>query len=361
MALRHRFSNHANGHTVNIYTVDPLFDSRWDELVARHPRASVFHQRAWLQALVRTYGFKTTVLTTSPPDQPLDNGVVVCRISSWMTGTRLVSLPFADHCEPLLNGSTDFGVFTNWFYRECERNDLQYIELRPILATPVAKSGLKSKSSYWIHQLDLEPSLQQLFRGLHKNCFQRKIRRAEREGLSYEVGRSQQLVDEFYRLLLMTRKRHHMIPQPRLWFRNLVECMGAKVDIRLARKNGAPVAAILTLGHSSCPVFKYGCSDAKLHNLGGMPFLFWRLIEECKASGAEKIDFGRSDLDQETLVIFKDRLGTRKELLTYYRYTHETGRRELAPWKSRLLRKFFCSLPDMLMPLAGRILYKHAG
>ena len=346
---------------MSIYTVDPLIDSRWDELVARHPRASVFHQRAWLQALVRTYGFKTLVLTTSPPNQLLDNGVVVCRISSWMTGTRLVSLPFADHCEPLLNGSTEFSVFTKWLYGECERNDLRYVELRPLLDAPIAKSHLLSKSSYWIHELDLEPSLQQLFRGLHKNCFQRKIRRAEREGLTYEVGRSQQLQDEFYGLLLMTRRRHHLIPQPRLWFRNLVECMGDKVDIRLARKNGTPVAAILTLGHSSCPVFKYGCSNAKLHNLGGMPFLLWRLIEESKALGAKRIDFGRCDLDQESLITFKDRLGTRKKLLTYYRYTRATGRGGLAPWKSRLLRKLFCSLPDMLMPVASRILYKHAG
>ncbi len=89
--------------------------------------------------------------------------------------------------------------------------------------------------------------------------------------------------------------------------------------------------------------------------------MLWRLIEESKALGAKKIDFGRSDLDQEGLIIFKDRLGTRKKLLTYYRYSRATGMGELAPWKSRLLRKLFCSLPDKLISVAGRILYKHAG
>jgi hypothetical protein len=137
--------------------------------------------------------------------------------------------------------------------------------------------------------------------------------------------------------------------------------MGGNVEIRVARKNGEPIAAILTLRHPSCSVYKYGCSDAKLHKLGGMPFLFWRLIEESKALGVRKIDFGRSDLDQEGLIIFKDRLGTKKKLLTYFRYTNATGRRELAPWKSRWLRKLFCSLPDVLMSVAGRSLYKHVG
>ncbi len=88
--------------------------------------------------------------------------------------------------------------------------------------------------------------------------------------------------------------------------------MGRKVQIRLARKNGTPIATMLTLEHRSSVVYKYGCSDEKFHHLDGMPFLFWRLIEETKASGAEKIDFGRSDLDNEGLITFKDRLGTRR-------------------------------------------------
>src|SRR5712692_3213365 len=202
MAPRRGSAGLANGHTVNIHIVDPLSDIRWNELVARHAGVSVFHQRGWLEALVRTYGFKTLVLTTSPPAQRLDSAAVLCRISSWMTGTRLVSLPFADHCEPLLNGAGEFRVFTNWLREECKREGQRYVELRTLLDARIAESDLQPTRPYWFHELDLSSSLQQLFRGMHKNCFQRKIRRAEREKLSYEVGRSQHLVDEFYRLLL---------------------------------------------------------------------------------------------------------------------------------------------------------------
>src|SRR5271156_2192220 len=52
---------------VTVYTVDPLLDNRWDDLVTRHPNASAFHQRGWLEALSRTYGYKPIVFTTSPP------------------------------------------------------------------------------------------------------------------------------------------------------------------------------------------------------------------------------------------------------------------------------------------------------
>ena len=89
--------------------------------------------------------------------------------------------------------------------------------------------------------------------------------------------------------------------------------------------------------------------------------MFWRLIEESKVSGMEKIDLGRSDVDQEGLIVFKDRLGTRKKLAAYYRYTNAIGRREPVPWESIWLRKLFSSLPDALMSAAGRIMYKHMG
>ena len=282
----------------DIRVLDPLTDRCWDELVGRHERSSVFHQRSWLEALSRTYGYAPLVITDTPAGSPLTSGVVLCRISSWITGTRLVSLPFADHCEPLLNKPGEALKYTEWLSGECKEKHLRYFELRPLSTVESAVSGLLPSRSYLFHELDLQPDLNQLFQQLHKNCFQRKIRRAERERLSYEVGRSKELVDEFYRLTLLTRRRHHLLPQPRIWFRNLVECMGDDVQIRVARKNGTPVAAILTLRHRSTLVYKYGASDANLHRLGGMPFLFWKLIQEGKASGAEKIDLGRSDLDQ---------------------------------------------------------------
>ena len=151
-----------------------------------------------------------------------------------------------------------------------------------------------------------------------------------------------------------------MLPQPRAWFKNIVECMGNNVQIRLVRKNSAPIAAIFTLRNGPCVVYKYGCSDARFHRLGGIPFLFWKLIEESKASGVEKIDFGRSDWNNEGLITFKDRLGTTRRLLTYYRYTNPRGDAVAALGFLRSWKTMF-SLPDAILSMAGRVLYRHIG
>ena len=346
---------------MNIHTINPLSDGRWDDLVAHHPRASAFHQRGWIHALERTYGYQPLVLTSAPDGEPLTDAIVLCRVSSWITGTRLVSLPFADHCEPLLSNPGGYPEFLGWLRTECDRQRLRYVEIRPLSAMGDVDYGLRPAGSYCFHEIDITGSLEQVFCRLHKDSIQRKIQRAEREGLSYEVGRSPRFVDEFYRLLLMTRRRHHLPPQPRAWFRNLAECMQGGIDIRLARKNGASIAAMLTLRQKSTIVYKYGCSDEKFHNLGGMPFLFWRLIEEGKNSGAEKIDLGRSDLDNQGLISFKDRLGSTRKSLTYYRFLNKQNRKSLFSWDSQIMRQCFSILPDTALSTAGRLLYRHMG
>jgi CelD/BcsL family acetyltransferase involved in cellulose biosynthesis len=345
---------------VNIQSINPLSDRRWDDLVASHPRSSAFHQRGWLEALARTYGYKPLVLTTAPAGEPLSDGLVLCRVSSWITGTRLVSLPFADHCEPLLSGHGESADFMDCLRRECDRQRWRYVEMRPLSAVP-GGDDLQPSGSYWTHELDTTQSLDKMFQGLHKNSFRRKIRRAEKEHISYETGASQALLDEFYRLLLVTRRRHLLLPQPRTWFRNLFECMGDRIQISVARKDGVAVGALLTLRHQSSLVYKYGCSDERYHKFGVMPFLFWKLVQEAKCTNVSKIDFGRTDLDNEGLVRFKDRLGATRKLLTYYRYNRGKEQKAVSRWRSRGFLEFCSVLPDALFSTAGGVLYRHIG
>ena len=136
--------------------------------------------------------------------------------------------------------------------------------------------------------------------------------------------------------------------------------MGESLAIRVARKNGVAVAAMLTLRHRHTVVYKYGCSDESFHNLGGMPFLFWKLIEESKAQGITEIDLGRSDLDNPGLIIFKDRLGASKTTLTYSRYQAARPGRGIR-WDSHTVRQLFSFLPDTAFSAAGKLLYKHMG
>ena len=346
---------------MQLYTLDPLLDTRWDDLVASHPQASAFHRTGWLRALAKTYGYRPVVLTSSPPGQRLSDGIAFCEIKSRITGSRLVSLPFSDHAQPLLSEKGDTLGLPEWVHTARSRLGWKYIELRPVSARPEWSPAFESSQSFWRHTLSLEPQIEQLYCNLHKDCLQRRIQHAKRAQLEYERGASRELIAQFYDLLVITRKRHKLLPQPQSWFRNLMSAMSPDAEIRLVRKAGIPIAAILTLRHRNTVVYKYGCSDHRFHHLAGMPFLFWKLIEESKSENSEQIDFGRTDYKNKGLVDFKDRLGATRTKISYLRYPQNLGTTPLQVAEQSMARSFFALLPRVLSSGLGRLVYPHIG
>ncbi len=349
-----------------LYRIDPLEDPRWEELLASHSGASVFHSTAWLEALRRTYGYESFALTTSPPDEPLENGFLFCRVESWLTGRRLVSLPFSDHCEPLVQGKEDLQFFLSGLEEEARQGQWRYIEIRPLQPIQIESPLCHSSASYTFHQLDLDPSLDRLFRNLHKDSIQRKVRRAAREGLRYEEGSTESMLDTFYRLLTITRRRHQVPPQPKSWFRNLIACFGDGLRIRLAFKGDRALAGMLTLQYKDTMFYKYGGSDVRFNNLGSMHLLYWESIQRAKESGLRVFDLGRSDASQAGLITFKSRWGTAESRLTYSRFTSSGNAAHMfdpsgTNWKTRLLKPVFGKTPASLLPVLGELLYKHIG
>ena len=69
--------------------------------------------------------------------------------------------------------------------------------------------------------------------------------------------------------------------------------------------------------HSRSMIYKYGFSGARYHNLGAMPFLYWKAIQEAKRNTATEFDFGRSELDNKELITFKNRWAASRPNLTY--------------------------------------------
>jgi len=346
-----------------VHVLDPLTDPRWDDLVARHPRASVFHTRPWLEALARTYGYEPFALTTTPAG-PLENGLVLCRVKTWIA-RRLVSLPFSDHCEPLVDTPADLAPMLAWLEGEVRNRRWRSFELRPVAADFVRDGGrpfrVAETQRFVLHTLDLRRPSAEIFKRFHASSTQRAIRRAEREGLEYDAGRSASHLSECFRLLRLTRRRHGLPPQPVDWFSQLMASFGERLTIHLARHDGKAVAGILTLTCKKTMVYKYGGSDAAHHARGGMPFLFWRVIQEAQAAGIERLDLGRSDLDQDGLIAFKDHLGAVRSDLKYFGTPGRAASGARVSLLSRAARRVAAHLPDAALDFTGRVLYRHLG
>jgi hypothetical protein len=349
---------------MEIYRIDPLLDPRWMEIVERHPNASVFHTKAWLTSLQRTYDYKSVVFTTSPPSSELKNGMVFSRVRSWLTGQRLVSLPFSDYCEPLYSSGEELDFLVRYLGAALDREKWRYVEIRPVNDPfGMATNGVEFQPSrrYFLHRIDLRPEPSELFRNFDKNSIQRRIRRAERAGLVEKRGRDETLLRDFYGLLILTRSRHHVPPQPYAWFQNLVECFGDALEIRLAYKENTPIAAILTLRFRDTVYYKYGCSDKAFNHLGATPLLLWRAISSAKSTAAREFDLGRTDEDNPGLLAFKGKWGGRSQQLVYSRFPGSPLPINEEEWKLKILKRIFACLPKRILAATGKLIYRHVG
>jgi CelD/BcsL family acetyltransferase involved in cellulose biosynthesis len=137
--------------------------------------------------------------------------------------------------------------------------------------------------------------------------------------------------------------------------------MGQDVSIRIASRDNRPIAGIMTLGHGKTMVYKYGGSDAQFSHLGATPMLFWRAIQDAKDAGMEELDLGRSDLDNPGLITFKERWSAVSSTLTTWRAPMVASSPGVASLKARYVKEVFARLPDSVLTMAGRVLYRHIG
>jgi hypothetical protein len=348
-----------NRVSTNCEWIDPLTDPRWPRLLERHPCASVFQSRGWLEALRLTYGYLPLALTTRTPDGELSTAIVFCGVKSWLTGKRLVSVPFSDHCDLLVENEAELTEFMEALLPE--RNLWRYFELRPRGGLSRSHNGFVAANRYVLHRLDLSAGSPDLLQRFHKNHVVRKIRRSEHEKLVYEEGRSESLLRAFYKLQIKTRRRHGIPPQPIQWFRSILHCLPDQAKVRVAFKDGMPVASILTLTDRKTMIYKYGASDAKFHRFGGMQLLLWTTIQDACKQGCTTLDLGRSRIDSLGELAFKDHWGATRYPLVYWRYPAPRRADHLKHATGGLAGRVLSSLPDRLFVAIGASLYRHVG
>jgi CelD/BcsL family acetyltransferase involved in cellulose biosynthesis len=344
-----------------IERLDPVRDPSWRELVLSHPRSSVFHSPEWLEALRRTYGFEPVAYVTAGSGSS-PAGIPFSLVRSWLTGRRLVSLPFSDHCQPLVDSPEQVEEILGTAQADARGGGWGYVQIRPLAAAPLGaldRSGFRSEGPLYHYQLDLGPDLDTLFKGV-KYDVRKDVRRAERSDLRFEVGRDAETVSAYYRLHVMTRSTQGVPPQPFTWFRNLADCLGEMLDVHLLIRDGTPIAGLITILFRDQLMWKYSATDPERDRAGLGKSLMWKSICRAKERGATTLDMGRVDPDNVGLAQFKERWGARRSDLTYLRSPAPSDRPR-PRWVSSAARSIIPRLPVPLLAAAGRLAYRHVG
>jgi CelD/BcsL family acetyltransferase involved in cellulose biosynthesis len=334
--------------------VDPLADPRWRELVSQHPRASAFHTPEWLEALRRTYGFAPLVYARHGGD--LRDAILFCGVASWVTGRRLISLPFSDHCDPLVDGPDRLRELLADVRADASRRGWRYVQVRP-RGEQVIADGFERDEANYLYTIDLGRDVDAIFAAIKKNN-RYDIRRAERTALRPVVGRDAAFVRAYFRLHALTRSTQGVPPQPYAWFENLARCLGDRLDIHLLLDGDTPIAGLVTIQFRDQLMLKYSASDPVRDRLGMGKSLVWRSICRAKERGATTLDWGRCEPQHIGLAEFKERFGAVRSDLVYVRSPGLRLKRQRS-WMGTAARSIVPRLPVRVLTAAGRVAYRH--
>ena len=103
--------------------------SAWDSYVQRHAQATVFHRRAWSQAVQNAYGHQPCHLTAWNGDS-LVGLLPLFEVKSLLAGRVLISLPYATYGGILSDNEEAAATLLAAAEALCRERKAVYIELR---------------------------------------------------------------------------------------------------------------------------------------------------------------------------------------------------------------------------------------
>lgn len=341
------------------HLIDPLAGPDWARFVERSPEATIFHHPAWLDLLRRQYGYEVQACCVSGPDG-IEAGIPIARISSRLTGHRLVSLPFSDSCPPIAAAGTDRSAFDALAGALREESRSSGLELTVRATMPQAPDRFVT-DRFVNHELALGPDPAAVEAGMAKNQIQ-ATRKAKRDGLRGERRTDVAALDAFYALHLKTRRRLGVPTQPRRFIRRFSELFDQGLGfVWLISEKDRPIAAAVFLTCNGTVTYKYSSSDfASLKKRPNNLLLLEAIRWSCEA-GFRNFDFGRTEVENKGLRAFKRSWGASELDLTYTCLAERPPEPATESLRERIMSTTIQRSPALVGRLAGEAFYRHYG
>jgi Acetyltransferase (GNAT) domain len=269
----------------------------------------VHHLGAWAAILASCYRYRPRYIALE-----VDGGLVgvLPLVSSGLrlSGSRLSSLPTSKAAGPLaLSAEHERALLTAAL--EIKRQEgLSSMTVRSQSAGLESGGGVQidDVSSTQVLELDCSPeALLDGYKQTSVNVY-RNIRKAKKSGLVVGETESDRELREWYRLYLLTIRRHRTLPRRLRQLREARVRLGDHWRLVTVKRDGAVIAGGVFHDIAGTVELMYNASDPGTLSLRPNHALYWHVITDSIARGRVGLDFGVSNHD--TLVQFKQQWGT---------------------------------------------------
>lgn len=339
--------------------INPINNPDWLSLLNRYS-SNIFHSPAWLQVLQETYNMEIGAYVLIDEDERVVAGMPITRICD-MRGERLVSMPFCDYYDPLVETQEQWDLLSEMLASEHLPVTMRLLHNELPLHDPRFS---EVKVAKW-HRIDLRPELPALWDRFEPSVH-RAIHKAEKNGVSVRVAEDHSDLRHFFDMHLHIRKyKYHLVAQPYRFFeqiwKHLIE--PGKGMLLMAYHGDTLLGATMFLVWGNTIYYKFNASNMDTLEYRSNDFLVWKAIQWAKAQGLTGLDFGLSDWDQKGLCHFKRKFNAEEKTIHFMSFMNGSSP---TPWTqpynqmlSQLTQLFTtASTPDSVTESGGEILYR---
>jgi FemAB-related protein (PEP-CTERM system-associated) len=337
-----------------------------DAHVAQEMTHTLYYTPAWLDLITTLYGYSTLPLTSTNASGRVVGYLPLCLIQSPVTGRRLVSLPFSDHCPLLAADEASANDLVDQAIRVAREKKAKYLELRAGVNDMLARRSDLVASNLYVRWLKpLTPDSDTLWWSVDGSV-RRAVKKAEKLDVHVHMAQGRAEMEHFYRLHLLTRNKKLGMPaQPRRYFFALWDAFApsGRMQLWLAEQQGVVIAGSIFLAFGTTVQLAYNASDERYQHMRPVNQLLWVAMRWASSHGYDMFDLGRTARDNPGLMRFKRHMGAIMEPLPYYYYPRTAGLAATSEssWKYRRLTGCWRRLPLQVAAPLGSWLYKHLG
>lgn len=343
---------------LEIKILNPLNNSQWNEKILDFTNYNFFHSREWCEVLTETYNF-TPYYVSIIQENNFEIIFPFLISKTPYRKTQLISLPFTDYVDPLLNRKNEELEFLDLIPLISHFKNLNYsfFELRSSLLNNDLNTEISPDYLHKINLIDIQKLFKQFSHSTKCN-----IKKATKMDVRVGINNDSSHLNIFYNLQVLTRKRHGLPPQPIKFFDKIYEKIisRSKGDIFFAFFGKIPISAGLFFKFGNKVIFKYANSDYRYQHLRANNLLIWEAIQYYESQGFKEFHFGKTEAGNEGLRKFK--LGFNPDESTFYRTRYYNKNDKLIFLNSKqtkFIYYLFRFAPVNHLIKVGKILYPY--
>lgn len=285
----------------------------WNAYINQHLNATPYHNFAWVRSVESAYGHKnaSVLATIKHGEHEKIVGVLpAVKMQIPFKGARLCSLPYCD---------VGFALADNDDIRDQLLTQLQATHLPPMkyeYRDSEHQVLTQDKPGQKVRMILPLPDSSEKLMSDFKSKLRSQIKKAQKNGLHFEIGCNQQLLNHFYQVFIRNMRKLGSPVHSKAWYQCLFEQYKSDMLISVVYSDTTPVGAGIVLLNKNKACIPWASTLAEFNRLAPNMLLYWSLLEYVSDHGMTQFDFGRSTFGEGTFK-FKQQWGAEPVVLNW--------------------------------------------